>query len=80
MNTKLTLRLDDKLIKKAKIYSAKRGKSVSALVADFFSLLCVEEKPETKNLPPKVASLRGILKGKKIKEEDYKKYLEKRYL
>ncbi len=80
MNTKLTLRLDENLIKKAKIYSAKRGKSVSALVADFFHLLRVEEEPEAGSLPPKVASLKGILKGKKVSKEDYKKYLEEKYL
>jgi len=80
MNTKLTLRLDKDLIKKAKVYSAKRGKSVSALVADFFSLLRIEEEPENESLPPKVASLKGILKGKKVSEEDYRKYLEEKYL
>ena len=80
MNTKLTLRLDENLFKKAKAYAAKRGKSVSALVADFFSLLRVEEEPERESLPPKVVSLKGILKGKKVGEEEYRKYLEEKYL
>ena len=79
MNTKLTLHINKDLIKKAKIYAAKKGKSVSALVADFFSLLPVESEKEEK-LPPKLASLKGILKDKKVNEEDYKKYLEKKYL
>ncbi|GAB6161732.1 DUF6364 family protein [Desulfothermus naphthae] len=79
MNTKLTLRLDEDLIKKAKTYAAKRGKSVSSLVANYFSLLQVErEKKE--ELPPKLASLKGILKDKKVNEDDYKKYLESKYL
>ena len=79
MNTKLTLRLDKDLIKKAKTYAAKRGKSVSTLVANYFSLLQVErEKKE--ELPPKLASLKGILKDKKVNEDDYKKYLETKYL
>ena len=34
MNTKLTLRLDDHLIKSAKEYSAQTGKSVSKIVSD----------------------------------------------
>ncbi|MDQ7033116.1 MAG: DUF6364 family protein [Desulfonauticus sp.] len=80
MNTKLTLRLDKDLIKKAKIYASKRDKSVSALVADFFSMLHVEEKTEIESIPPKVASLKGILKDQKITEKDYKKYLEEKYL
>jgi len=80
MSAKLTLRLDEHLIRKAKIYSSKRGKSVSALVADFFSLLQVEDKSEVESLPPKVASLKGILKDKNVSEEDYRKYLEEKYL
>ena len=79
MNTKLTLRLDEDLIKKAKTYAAKRGKSVSSLVANYFSLLQVE-KERREELPPKLASLKGILKDKKVNEDDYKKYLESKYL
>ena len=36
MNTKLTLRLDENLIKSAKNYASSSGKSVSQLVADYF--------------------------------------------
>ena len=36
MQTKLTLRLDDWLIRKAKRFSKKTGKSVSKIVADYF--------------------------------------------
>ena len=36
MNTKLTLRLDDELIREAKEYSQETGKSVSRLVEDYF--------------------------------------------
>ena len=79
MGTKLTLRIDERLIEKAKSYAKRRGKSVSALVADYFSLLDTEESRKEK-LPPKVASLRGILKGKEVSIEDYKKYLEEKYL
>ena len=39
MKTKLTLRLDEEIIKKAKLYSKKRGESVSSLVEKFFSSL-----------------------------------------
>ena len=39
MQTKLTLRVDEKLVKKAKAYAKKTGKSVSQLVAEYFSLL-----------------------------------------
>jgi predicted HicB family RNase H-like nuclease len=39
METKLTLRLDEKLIGRAKSYARKSRKSVSQLVADYFSVL-----------------------------------------
>jgi hypothetical protein len=44
MNTKLTLRLDDKLIASAKRHSAESGKSVSQLVSDFFALIDAQER------------------------------------
>ena len=37
MKTKLILRLDDKLINRAKSYAKKSGKSVSQIVAGYFS-------------------------------------------
>jgi len=81
MNIRLSLRIDKKLVEKARFYAAKKGKSISTLVADYFSLLQIEEeKKEEEKLPPGVASLKGILKDKKITEVDYKKYLEKKYL
>ncbi|MBE0418315.1 MAG: hypothetical protein IBX63_11175 [Coriobacteriia bacterium] len=39
MGTKLTLRLDEDLIRRAKRHSARSGKSVSRLVADYFALI-----------------------------------------
>ena len=52
MNTKLTLRLDDQLILKAKRYSDRSGKSVSQLVADYFSLIDADEEiPGDGDLP-----------------------------
>ena len=39
MSTKLTLRLDDALIKDAKKYAAQEGRSVSELVAAYFRRL-----------------------------------------
>ncbi len=39
MKIKLTLRLEDDVIGRAKAYAAQRGTSVSALVEDYFRLL-----------------------------------------
>jgi hypothetical protein len=80
MNTKLTLRLDDSLIENAKAEAAKRGKSVSQMVADFFDLLSKQPEIEDKELPPITRSLYGIIELSQIDEEDYKKHLEEKYL
>ena len=79
MQTKLTLRLDDKLILRAKKSAKKRGKSVSQLVADYFQGL--ENLRNIENeLTPIVQSLKGILKDSRIDEKDYKRHLEEKYL
>ena len=79
MKSKLTLRLDDNLIKSAKEYSAKTGKSVSRIVSNLFEIIKNEELKNDVDLPPTVNSLKGALKGKGINEKDYKKYLEEKY-
>jgi hypothetical protein len=80
MNTKLTLRLDEILIGRAKKYARYKGKSISQIVGDYFN--AIQGSPQKR--PPKIGpithQLRGCLKGAKLKEEDYKKHLEKKFL
>jgi hypothetical protein len=80
MATKLTLRMDEKLIAKAKKYAKRSGKSVSQLVADFFALLGAAGEADEERLSPRVKELKGSLKGASIKEDDYRKHLEEKYL
>jgi len=80
MNTKLTLRMDDKLIESAKQYSARSGKSISRIVADLFTIIKNEKLKKQTKLTPTVQSLKGIMRGKKISEDNYKKHLENKYL
>ena len=49
MGIKLTLRIDEELIKAAKKYSAKKGKSLSRLVTDFFRIIQNEEMKKKKS-------------------------------
>lgn len=77
MNTKLTLRLDDKLIASAKRHSAESGKSVSQLVSDFFALL--DARDVDVQITPRVRSLRGVLAGSKLDEGDYLRHLEEKH-
>lgn len=82
MNTKLTLRLDDKLIQSAKQYSAKTGRPLSKIVSDYFSLIDgMAAAPEIQPAPRLTASLLGCLKTRtqEVSEEDYKHYLESKY-
>lgn len=78
MRTKLTLRLDDKIIKKAKNIAQKNGKSLSKMVEDYFTNIKTEVSKE-EELTPRVRSLKGLLKGYKIREKEYFDYLEKKY-
>lgn len=80
MATKLTLNVDEKLITRAKKYAKQSGKSVSQLVADFFSFLDEKSEEEMEQPSPKVNSLRGIIKSGSGDEKDYKKHLEEKYL
>ena len=79
MNTKLTLRMDDAVIRKAKMEAKRRGKSVSRMVAEFIESIGTRPDSE-KVLPPTTASLVGILKGKENSEDDYKVHLREKYL
>ena len=80
MQTKLTLRLDDELINRAKSGAKKRGKSLSQMVAGYFSVLDAEPEKEASEFTPLVQSLKGSLKGAKVTKKDYYKYLEEKYL
>ncbi|MCW5699141.1 MAG: hypothetical protein KIT00_04810 [Rhodospirillales bacterium] len=79
MPTKLTLRLDEDLILKAKAYGRRRGKSVSQMVADYFRSLETTATKESLAAPPLTLSLRGILRDSGVDESDYRAYQEERY-
>ena len=79
MQAKLTLRLESELIRRAKTHTRRAGTSVSQLVAEFFALLGNREERERANLGPRVRSLRGALAGKRVREGDYRRYLEEKH-
>jgi Family of unknown function (DUF6364) len=82
MQTKLTLRIEEELINRAKSYSQRTGKSVSQLVADYIKMLPWMEKPQEERAPvptPIVESMRGVLRGVHLDEEEYRRYLEEKY-
>lgn len=84
MNKKLTLRLDESIIKRAKKYAKERGTSVSQLVANYFNTIEGEQTGQPNksdvNIPPVTKSLVGILSDADVDEKDYRTYLEKKHL
>jgi hypothetical protein len=79
MATKLTLRMDERLITRAKTYARRSGKSVSQLVADFFVSLGSTGGKQAYRPTPKVESLRGVLRGADLSKDDYRTHLEEKY-
>lgn len=61
MQTKLTLRLDEDLIERAKRYAAAEGKSVSQIVAGFFEAIGRRAEPAKTSDTPVTDSLCGVL-------------------
>ena len=55
MKTKLTLRLDDAVIERAKAYAAARGTSVSGLVEDYFRLVAADARGDGGHRPAEPA-------------------------
>ncbi|MDR2155877.1 MAG: DUF6364 family protein [Burkholderiaceae bacterium] len=90
MNAKLTLRLDEGRIERAKRYAALTGKSVSRLVEDYFALLPDNDLAKTPEgvveveLTPRVRSMLGVLKGAfpsaQAAIDDYRRHREEKYL
>ena len=79
MQTKLTLRLDDQLVRAAKRQARQAGCSVSQMVSDYFAAIAsAEARPST--LAPKVSKLMGALEGAAVDEEDYRAHLERKYV
>ena len=70
MITKLTLAIDDMVIKRAKRYAQKRNLSLSKIVEFYFASLTAENRDGDATLPPITAKSSGMVKIKKIFKED----------
>jgi hypothetical protein len=78
MHTKLTLRLEEKVIEQAKQYARHTGKSLSQIVSEYFLLLGAKSTDAAK-LSPTVSKLRGSLNKNAGDQEDYRKYLSQKH-
>ena len=79
MHTKLTLRLEQRLIRRAKTHARRTGTSVSQLVADYFALLDQDSGSGVVPLPPVTRALYGALAPAEVDEADYLAFLEAKY-
>lgn len=82
MQTKLTLRLEQRLIRRAKSYAKRTGKSVSGLVAEFFGRLDApveEPAPQARGQSPAVRSLVGVIAESRLDEGDYREHLARKH-
>ncbi len=80
MNTKLTLSIDQGVIRQIKRFSKKRGKSISRMVEDYFRQITLQETGDA-DITPGVASLMGLLPGETAGKwrEEYAGHLEAKY-
>jgi hypothetical protein len=81
MDTKLTLKLDQDVIEKAKLYASEKKLSLSRLIENYLNSLTSEKSNDGLQISPFVKSLSS---GVKIPADyDYKKdradYLEQKY-
>jgi hypothetical protein len=78
METKLTLKLDQKVISSVKLYAERNNRSLSRLVEDYFRKL-IEESSLPKKYSPLVEELSGVISENDLQNLDYVSYLEKKY-
>ena len=79
METKLTLKLDENVIKSVKRYAGKNHRSVSRLAEDYFRTLADDARPKS-NYSPLVEELSGIVAEADAAEADYVAHLEQKYI
>ena len=81
MFTKLTLRLDESLIKKTKKLAKARNVSLSEMVAEFFKTVVSGAPGEGKTSSPVLDEISGILAGKErtVSATSYKRHVEEKY-
>ena len=81
METKLTLRLDEEIIRSAKAYAKENRTSVSRIVANYLSSLTRQEKSDLR-ISPIVKELSGIIPpdvDTSILIDEYHSYLQEKH-
>lgn len=81
MDTKLTLRLNDDIIAKAKSYAKSHNISLSKIIESYLASITKEQEENKITITPLVESLSGVieLRDDFDDKEEYRDYLEKKY-
>lgn len=84
MNTKLTLKLNENVIERAKKYASNKKISLSSLIENYLDSITLEDKDDDFIISPFVKSITdgnsiSVDKNWKETREDYIDYLEKKY-
>lgn len=77
MQTKLTVRVNEELLRSAKLYAQQRGISLSRLIENYLRTLAIEQD-ETFAQTPILRRLTGIL-SEDVSLEDQHKHWEEKY-
>lgn len=75
MKSKLTLRVDDDVVRRAKRYAKDHGTSLSRMVEGYFDAVGRDEDGDAARLTPRVHRLLGALQGADVDEQDYHDHL-----
>lgn len=78
MNTKLTLTIEQAIIKKAKKYAKNKRRSLSDIIGNYLKVITKEEEKLKNEIAPITKSLRGSFKAPV--DYDYKKELSKKLM
>ena len=82
METKLTLRLDESVIQRAKIYARSHKISLSKMIESYLDSITKQKEDEKKtSITPLVKSLSGVidLPADFDYKKEYRDYLEEKY-
>ena len=76
---KLTLKVNESIVTRAKRYAARLGVCASRLVEQLPALVSRAASKDDDDLPPILARLRAELKGHSADSAAYRKHLEREY-
>jgi len=79
MDTKLTLKLNERIIRQAKLYAKQHNTSLSKMIENYLQAVTTNKKQRIK-ISPLVKSLTGVIDlEKKDYKKDYTDFLSEKY-